>query len=292
VVDDCGAPLTSGSVVATFSNGDPSLAMVSLKDGRWTGTWQPRSAASAQVAITLSAEEPGTSITGTTQLVGGLQSNNNAPQVDSGGIPSLLAPGGIVSIFGSRLADSQARSGQPPLQTALGGASVLLGAEVLPLFSASDKRIDAQVPYDVAVNARHQLIVRRDNSYTVPESVTVAAAQPIILSIYDGQMVADPNNPVQAGDTLTLNCSGLGAVDPPVPAGTPAPANPPSQVTSQISLAVGGIGAQIISATLMPGSSGLYQVQATVPDGVPSGNAPVTLSVAGQTSAAMSVTAK
>jgi uncharacterized protein (TIGR03437 family) len=42
----------------------------------------------------------------------------------------------------------------------------------------------------------------------------------------------------------------------------------------------------------MPGSSELYQVQATVPDGVPSGNAPVTLSVAGQTSAAVSVTAK
>jgi uncharacterized protein (TIGR03437 family) len=292
VVDDCGVPLTSGSVVATFSNGDPSLAMVSLKDGRWTGTWQPRGSASAQVTINLSAEEPGTTITGTAQLVGGLQSNNNAPQVDSGGIPSLLAPGGIVSIFGSRLADSQATSGQPPLQTALGGASVLLGAEVLPLFSASDKRIDAQVPYDVAVNARHQLIVRRGNSYTVPESVTVAAAQPIILSIYDGQVVADQNNPVQAGDTLTLNCSGLGAVDPPVPAGTPAPANPPSQVTGQISLTVGGIGAQIISATLMPGSSGLYQVQATVPDGVPSGDAPVTLSVAGQTSATVSVTAK
>jgi uncharacterized protein (TIGR03437 family) len=292
VVDDCGSPLGSGSVVATFSNGDPPLTMVSLKDGRWTGTWQPRSPASAQVTITLSAEEPGTTIRGTAQLVGGLQSNNNAPQLDSGGIPSLLAPGGIVSIFGSRLADSQATSGQPPLQTALGGASVLLGAEVLPLFSASDKRIDAQVPYDVAVNARHQLIVRRDNSYTVPESVTVALAQPIILSIYDGQTVADQNNPVQAGDTLTLNCSGLGAVDPPVPAGSPAPSDPPSQVTGQVSLTVGGVTAQVISAGLMPGSSGLYQVQATVPDGVPSGDAPVVLSVAGQTSLAVSVTAR
>ncbi len=292
VVDDCGDPLGSGSVVATFSNGDPPLTMVSLKDGRWTGTWQPRSAASAQVTITLSAEEPGSSITGTAQLVGSLQSNNNAPQVDSGGIPALLAPGGIVSIFGSRLADSQATSSQPPLPTALGGASVLLGAEVLPLFAASDKRIDAQVPYDVAVNARHQLIVRRDNSYTVPESVTVAPAQPIILSIYDGQIVADRNNPVQAGDTLIVNCSGLGAVDPPVAAGVPAPANPPSQVINPVSVTIGGIDAQFNSAVLTPGASGLYQVSVTVPGGIPSGDVQVLVGVAGQTSPPMTVTAK
>src|SRR5436309_14490403 len=104
--------------------------MVSLKDGRWTGTWQPRSSASAQVTITLAAEDAG--IRGTAQLVGSLQSNNNAPQVDSAGISSLLAPGAIVSIFGSRLADSQATSSQLPLPTELGGASVLLGAGILP----------------------------------------------------------------------------------------------------------------------------------------------------------------
>src|SRR5205814_7191174 len=74
VVDDCGSPLGTGSVVATFSSGDPPLTMVSLKDGRWTGTWQPRVAGAAQVTITLTAEQPGTSIRGTAQLVGGLQS--------------------------------------------------------------------------------------------------------------------------------------------------------------------------------------------------------------------------
>jgi uncharacterized protein (TIGR03437 family) len=292
VVDDCGSPLGSGSVVATFSNGDPPLTMVSLKDGRWTGTWQPRSTVSAQVTISLAAEVPGTSIRGTTQLVGGLLSNNNPPQIDSGGIAPLLAPGGIVSIFGSRLADSQSASSQSPLPTELGGASVLLGAEVLPLFATSDRRIDAQVPYDVAVNARHQLIVRRGNSYTVPESVTVATARPIILSIFDGQTAADQAHPIQAGDTLILNCSGLGAVDPPVAAGIPAPADPLSQVTNPVSVTVGGIDAPFNSAVLTPGASGLYQVSVTVPVGIPSGDAQVLLSVAGQTSTPVSVAAK
>jgi uncharacterized protein (TIGR03437 family) len=292
VVDDCGIPLASGSVVVTFSNGDPPLNMVSLKDGRWTGTWQPRSSASAQVTINLAAEAPGTNIRGTAQLVGSLQSNNNAPQVDSGGISSLLAPGAIVSIFGSRLADRQATSSQLPLPTELGGASVLVGAEILPLFSASEKRIDAQLPYDLAVNARHQLIVRRGNSYTVPESVTVAPAQPIIISIYNGQTAVDPQHPAQAGDTITLNCSGLGAVDPPVLAGAPAPADPLSRVTGQVSVTVGGVDAQFNSAALTPGASGLYQVSLTIPAGIPPGDAQVLLSVAGQTSPPVTVSIK
>jgi uncharacterized protein (TIGR03437 family) len=55
---------------------------------------------------------------------------------------------------------------------------------------------------------------------------------------------------------------------------------------------VGGIDAQFISAGLMPGASGLYQVSVTVPGGIPSGDAPVVLSVAGQTSPPVSVTAK
>ena len=276
-------------MVSTFSNGDPPLAMISLKDGRWTGTWQPRGVPS-QVTITLTAEVPGTSVRGSAQLLGGVQSNRLAPQVDSGGIASILAPGGIVSIFGLRLADSQTTSSQLPLPIELGGASVLLGAQALPLFSASEQRIDAQVPYDVSVNARHQLIVRRGNSYTVPESVTVAAARPIVISIYNGQTAVDPEHPLQAGDTITLNCSGLGAVDPPSRAGTPAPADPLSRVTNLVSVTVGGFDAKVNSAVLTPGTSGLYQVSATVPDGIPTGDAQILLSVAGQTSPSVMVT--
>jgi uncharacterized protein (TIGR03437 family) len=292
VVDDCGNPLSNGSVVVSFSNGDPPLSMVSLKDGRWTGTWEPRGAVSGQVTVTLTAEIPGTAIRGVAQLQGGVQSNNTAPVVASGGIASLLAPGSVFSIYGSRLAGSQAASSQPPLPLQLGGATVLLGGEPLPLFYASDQRIDAQVPYDVAVNAHHQLVVARGASYTIPETITVAPAQPIIASIYDGSTLLDANHSIAAGDALVLYCSGLGLVDPPVPAGSPAPASPRSQVTSPVSVTIGGIPAEVDFAGLTPGSSGQYQVNVIVPAGIPSGPAPVQLSVAGQTSAPVNVTAQ
>src|SRR5262249_41914680 len=112
VVDDCGAPLGSGSVVASFSNGDPPVSMVSLKDGRWTGTWTPRGTA-PQVTITLDAEVPGEGVRGTAQIQGGLRTNTGAPQIASGGVASLLAPGSVITISGSRLADTSASAAQP-----------------------------------------------------------------------------------------------------------------------------------------------------------------------------------
>jgi hypothetical protein len=41
VSNSCGSPLTQGAVVASFSNGDNSIDLVPLGDGRWTGTWIP-----------------------------------------------------------------------------------------------------------------------------------------------------------------------------------------------------------------------------------------------------------
>ncbi len=42
VVDDCGNPMGPGTVSASFSDGEPQLALVSLGGGTWSGTWEPR----------------------------------------------------------------------------------------------------------------------------------------------------------------------------------------------------------------------------------------------------------
>ncbi len=102
VVDDCGNPMVSGSVLATFSNGDPPLSLVPLRDGRWSGTWQARNAGVAAVTITVTAAIPGTTLQGTADLVGGLQANPTIPQVGEGAVVSAAsfapqcAPSGLV----------------------------------------------------------------------------------------------------------------------------------------------------------------------------------------------------
>ena len=114
VVDDCGHPLTAGSVVVTFSNGDPPLALQSLQDGRWSGTWQTRNTATNEVSLTATARIPGTSILGTAQIMGEVQNNLDPPQVGNKAVVSAAsfapqvpaAPGSLISIFGVKMADA------------------------------------------------------------------------------------------------------------------------------------------------------------------------------------------
>jgi uncharacterized protein (TIGR03437 family) len=134
---------------------------------------------------------------------------------------------------------------------------------------------------------------------TVPETVTVAPAQPAIFTqnksgmgqglVYalraDGaQVLADAANPVSAGDTILIQCAGLGAVNPAVDAGTVTPDSPPSMTVNAVKVSIGGVDAPVTFAGLQPGLTG-YQVRTTVPIGVSAGSSvPIIVSAAGQLS--------
>jgi uncharacterized protein (TIGR03437 family) len=42
VVDDCGNAFNTGSVIVSFSDGDPPLGMLAIGNGNWAGTWVPQ----------------------------------------------------------------------------------------------------------------------------------------------------------------------------------------------------------------------------------------------------------
>ena len=304
VVDDCGAPMVAGSVVASFSSGDPPVSLVGLKDGRWSGTWQARNAQQPQVTVTVAAEMAAPKIQGRAQVTGGLQGNANPPVLSPGGVVSAasltpqapLAPGSIVSIFGARLSEGRGGATRLPLENQLAGAQVSLAGRPLPLLFASDGQINALVPWDIPVNARLQMIVRRGTSLSVPEAVVAAPAQPAIFTrdqsgkgqglIYSASgVLADAAAPVRAGEAVVIYCSGLGAVDPAVGPGAAAGAEPLSRTVGPVAVTIGGRRAEVFFAGLTPGFAGLYQVNAFVPEGVGPGDAVVVgLGVAGQSS--------
>ena len=60
LVDTCGNPVGDAQVVATFTNGDPplALAVVDAPNGLYSGTWTPRNT-SSQVTILARASAPG-----------------------------------------------------------------------------------------------------------------------------------------------------------------------------------------------------------------------------------------
>jgi uncharacterized protein (TIGR03437 family) len=303
VVDDCGNPDLSGTVTATFSNGDPQLALVSAKNGNWTGTWQVNNANASAVAITVNADNPSLNISGSTSVSGSLQSSANAPVMAAGGVlnaasflPSApLSPGTIVSIFGSNLANGSASASKLPLGTQLSGTQVVIGGMEAPLLYADQGQINAIIPYGLQVNTNTQVIVLQGNAYTSPQSITLAPAQPGFFTVTQngtGQAIviapngklAQPGNPAKAGDEVVFYGVGLGGVTPTVVAGAAASSSPLMTVSAAVSLTIGGHTASVKFAGLTPGFAGLYQVNALVPAGVTGNSVPVVLTVAEQPS--------
>ena len=308
ILDSCAQAMNAGTVVATFSNLDPAVALTPIGDGLWDGTWTPRNAA-MQATITVQSAESDT-VSGMLQLAGAVAANTSTPIAYAGGIvnaasgASTIAPGTFIAIYGADFGATSVASGAPfPAQ--LGGTQVLLGGEPLPLYFTSSGQIDAIVPYDITPNSAQQLIVQTGTAVSVPQTVMVGTAQPgiftqnasgsgagaILVQDSAGNVALNTaTHPAGAGDALVIFCTGLGTVSPSVPAGSAAPGSTLSWADNAVTVTVGGVNAQVLFYGLAPGWVGLYQVNVLVPAGIaPGPNVAVVLTAAGAASAPVTV---
>ena len=232
------------------------------------------------------------------------------PAVASGGVLSNasyslqtpVAPGMLVSIFGSNLtaAGQLYEAGSYPLQTQMGGVTVTIGGELVPLYAVTPGQINAILPFDLPVNATLPLIVTYNNAVSAPEPVSLVASEPgiftltqnglgpgiVVLIHPDGsQAIAGAANPASAGDILVIYCTGLGDVNPRGVAGSPAPVTPLAQAIDPVTVTLGGVNVPVSFAGPTPGYAGLYQVNATVPAGIAASQAaPLILTQSGRSS--------
>jgi uncharacterized protein (TIGR03437 family) len=219
-----------------------------------------------------------------------------------------VAPGEWVSIYGTAVGPTEpavataldpATGGFP---AALGGVSVTFDGQPAPLLITSSGQVNVQVPCEVAARTSTTVVVVRNGTASDPVTVPVLAAQPgifvqagtsqaIAMNIEDGN-VNGQAHPASKGSYITLYATGAGVVDPPVPTGKPAPASPLSFARS-VSVTIGGRNADVYQGgVLTPGNVGLLQVSAQIPNDAPSGDVPVTVSVAGQTSPPATIAVK
>jgi uncharacterized protein (TIGR03437 family) len=310
VADDCGNAVADATVVANFSNGDAPVSLSYLRDGIYTGTWRPGKAGAA-VTVTLRSSRgslPSVEIL----RQGKVEEGAKTAAVFPGGVVhaasfapnGALAPGSIISVFGANLASSPAGASSLPLPKTLAGASLQVGGLDVPLFYSSSGQINAQVPFELPVNTRPQLIVKGGSFVTVPETITVATARPGIFTttqdgkgqgvIMDaGNVLVDSANPAKAGDVVVVYCTGLGATNPAVRSGEAAPAGPLAKVVTAVQVMIGGQPAVVHYAGLTPGFVGLYQVNVQIPSGVTPGSAvPLVLSQDGVPSNTVTLTVR
>jgi len=301
VVDDCGNAFNTGSVIVSFSDGDPPIGLLAIGNGNWAGTWVPQN---NSAGFTVRADAQQLPLTGSVLVSGQVLSNPTVPVVSKGGIvsnadfASAPAVGLLVSIFGSGLADGSLGDTGVPLPPQLGSTSVVLSGVELPLLYVSNTQINVAIPFTIQTNTSQQLVVLRGNAVSVPVSLAVFASEPSILSASgsgSGQGLifnavtgtrADTNAPAGAGDYLVMYALGLGAVTPSLTIADGTPSSPYEYAVGPVTVTIGGVPATVLFAGLTPGYVGLYQVNVMMPTGVtPGSQVPVTVSVAGKSGA-------
>src|SRR5262249_13828098 len=94
-------------------------------------------------------------------------------------LPSI-APGSLISIYGSNLAASTATAGTIPLPLTLGGASVTINGVTAPLLYASSTQINAQVPFEIQPGTANLVIT---SGGTVSAGISVTATGPGIFLV-------------------------------------------------------------------------------------------------------------
>jgi len=116
----------------------------------------------------------------------------SVPAVNSGGVVNSgsytaqgVAPGSIVSVFGTNLAVSTATASAIPLPTTLSDVtSVTFNNIPAGLYFVSQNQINAQLPFDVAPSDGDtvNIVVTRSAGTSAQQSVTVALASPGIFT--------------------------------------------------------------------------------------------------------------
>ena len=228
-----------------------------------------------------------------------------APAISPGGIVNAasyaagaaVAPGSIVSVFGSFPAYAPIQAPGLPLPPSLIGVSVDAGNGLkAPVFFAASSQVNIQIPWELAGASQATFTAAAWGQTGVGQTVGVGAFSPAIFSINaqgSGQgaiqdvsyRLVDSSNPAAPGDLVLIYCTGLGAVTNQPPTGSAAPANPLAETIGKPTVRIGGAQANLQFSGLAPGLVGLYQVNAYVPSGIAGGAAvPVTVSIGGLTS--------
>jgi uncharacterized protein (TIGR03437 family) len=205
-----------------------------------------------------------------------------APAIIPGGVvngatyAASVAPGAIVSIFGSNLAPAARAATSLPVPTTLFGTTVSFNGVAAPLFYVSTTQINAEVPFETPLGPVTVQVQRSDMTAAATQTVTVAPVSPgIFTQLQQGVMTGailhgkdfsavTPTSPAVAGETLSLFATGLGALQEPVATGA-IPPSPPPMTVAVPAVTIGGTAATVTYSGLAARLSGVYQVNVVMP---------------------------
>jgi uncharacterized protein (TIGR03437 family) len=193
---------------------------------------------------------------------------------------SQIVPGELISLFGSGL--SQKTDSNPFFPLTLDGVQVMINGIAAPVYVVSPGFLTVMVPYETTA-AIANVQVFNNNSPSNVVSMFTGATQPGILTqtengvgyaeaqdVTTNYTLITPSSPAQAGDSIVVYLTGLGAMNPAVADGAVGP-TPAASTVNTIAATIGGVTATVLFSGLTPGADGLGQVNLTVPSGLTAG---------------------
>ncbi len=152
----------------------------------------------------------------------------------------------------------------------------------------SSGQINIQIPNEATATQQIPIVLSVNNALTLPLMLNIVPASPGVLSADDGPAPNVQNgahiiaqhadfslvssaSPAKPGEYLVMYLVGLGATNPSVASGAPAPTSPLASVTVSPAVTVAGSTATVAFAGLTPGFVGLYQINFQVPASATSG---------------------
>jgi len=158
------------------------------------------------------------------------------------------------------------------------------GGLPMPILILSPTQVNAQMPFEAIGNVTLILLTPGGTSdnynlqvlptapsvfhITTPEKITI----PAVVRNDDGQLVT-PSHPIhrKGNDALVIYTTGLGATNPAVASGAPAPSSPLAVALTAPKVTLGGVELPLLFYGLAPGEVGVYQINVSVPRNVPDG---------------------
>jgi uncharacterized protein (TIGR03437 family) len=207
---------------------------------------------------------------------------------------SPVAPGGLISLFGSQLSPTNLATSQIPLPTALASSCLTVNGEPMPLIFVSPSQINAQMPLE-AVGAV-TVVVHTPGGVSDNFNLTVLPTAPAVFTSgiagpetniptvvrSANNLLVTDSNPIHRNDALTIYFTGCGATSPPVGNGQPSPMSPLALTVATPTVQLAGQNLSVSYSGLAPGQVGVCQINASVPGGTPLGlSMPLTINQGG-----------
>jgi uncharacterized protein (TIGR03437 family) len=196
----------------------------------------------------------------------------------------ILAPGAIMSVFGSGLAPQTSAATSTPLPLTLMGVTAAVNELGTALYYVSPNQLNVQVPY--AAGGGPAVLSVNNNGAAAYFLFEISAAAPGIFTDDSGNLAPYPT--AAPGQTTTLFLTGDGD-ERPLLVGTGAAATGVEHPLLPVAVTVAGLPAVVTYSGLLEGSVAVSQVNFTIPASVPPGPQPVVVSIGGFASPAATV---